>query len=238
MAAVGSKPRAIVIKVGGSFLLKDGSPNVDTLKEIAGTVHEIVEKGFRVVCVVGGGICARQYIAVAEALGANNGVKDLFGILVSRLNARLFIEAYGDGCYSNPIEHLNELRTALQTRNVVCLGGLQPGQSTTAVAALAGEFVSAEAVIFGTDVDGVYTADPNKDPNAKKIDCISYNKLRDLSTGEDNILPGQYRLMDGVCLTILQRDKLKAVILKGNRENYLAAVNGEKIGTLVSADAE
>ena len=67
--------------------------------------------------------------------------------------------------------------------------------STTAVAALAGEFVNAETVIFGTDVDGVYSADPRKDPNAKKHDVISYKSLRALCTGEDNILPGFYSFL-------------------------------------------
>lgn len=50
------------------------------------------------------------------------------GILVSRLNARLFIEAYGDGCFRVPVESLDDLATALQVRDVVVMGGLQPGQ--------------------------------------------------------------------------------------------------------------
>ena len=56
------------------------------------------------------------------------GVKDTMGILVSRLNARLFVEAYGDGCYRVPIERLDDLATSLQIRPVVVMGGLQPGQ--------------------------------------------------------------------------------------------------------------
>eukprot|EP00009_Paramoeba_aestuarina_P007903 CAMPEP_0201520638 /NCGR_PEP_ID=MMETSP0161_2-20130828/12000_1 /ASSEMBLY_ACC=CAM_ASM_000251 /TAXON_ID=180227 /ORGANISM="Neoparamoeba aestuarina, Strain SoJaBio B1-5/56/2" /LENGTH=235 /DNA_ID=CAMNT_0047919087 /DNA_START=54 /DNA_END=761 /DNA_ORIENTATION=+ len=230
---MGDKPKTVVVKIGGSFLLASGEPNVTVLKEIVGTVKEMVKEGYRVVAVVGGGIVARQYIKVAQELGANNGVKDTFGILVSQLNARLFIEAFGDGCYQQPIFELKNISTALQVRPVVCMGGLQPGQSTTAVAALAGEFVNAETVIFGTDVDGVYSADPRKDPNAKKHDVISYKALRVLCTGEDNILPGQYRLMDGVALTILQREKLRARIILGNHENYIAALHGKNVGTLI-----
>lgn len=58
------------------------------------------------------------------------------------------------------------------------------------MAALAAEFIGAQQVIFGTDVDGVYSDDPRKNPAAKKIDRITYEELRVLSTQDDNILPG------------------------------------------------
>lgn len=225
--------RVVVVKIGGSFLLSDGNPNTTVIREMTSTVRVMVGLGFRVVVVVGGGVVARQYIAAASALGANNGVKDTLGILVSRLNARLFIEAYGDGCYQVPVESLEGLAIALQVRNVVAMGGLQPGQSTTAVAALAAEYVNAQEVIFGTDVDGVYTADPRKDPTSKKLDHISYTHLRELCTGEHNTLPGQYRLMDGMALSVLQRQRIKATIIKGTQQNYLGVLMGEKVGTIV-----
>ena len=65
--------KVVVVKIGGSFLLSNGSPNIAVLREIADTIREMVDMGYRVVAVVGGGIAARQYIAAAEALGANNG---------------------------------------------------------------------------------------------------------------------------------------------------------------------
>jgi hypothetical protein len=123
-------------------------------------------------------------------------------------------------------------------RRLVVGGGLQPGQSTTAVAALHAEFQGAEAVIYATDVDGVYTADPRSDPTAKKLDHISYDRLRELTVNVGNSGPGQYRLMDGVALTILERSKLRAVICAGTREVILAAVRGEAgVGTAVGGDA-
>lgn len=135
------------MKLGGSFLLADGKANTQEFAQTAHCVQELVKDGFRVAVVVGGGSVARTYINAAEALGCNNGVKDHFGILVSRLNSRLFIEAIGsEYAFSEPPESLSALRQALQTRPVVVLGGLQPGQSTTAVAALCAEFLSAERV--------------------------------------------------------------------------------------------
>mmetsp|Transcript_25992 Transcript_25992/g.72795 ORF Transcript_25992/g.72795 Transcript_25992/m.72795 type:complete len:235 (+) Transcript_25992:130-834(+) len=227
--------KSVVIKIGGSFLLADGKPNAAILTDMASTIKAIVGMGYRVAVVVGGGIAARQYIAAADALGANAGTKDMMGILVSRLNARLFVQAYGDGCYDVPIENLDDLRVALQVRNVVVMGGLQPGQSTTAVAALAAEYVGAEAVIFGTDVDGVYSADPRKDPTAKLFKEISYQRLRELSTSKENTLPGQYRLMDSVALTILERSGMRANIILGTRDNYLALLEGNAVGTKICA---
>lgn len=125
--------------------------------------------------VVGGGLTARHYIEAANALGSSKGVMDhlgmnlttrysFSGILVSRLNARVFIEALRDeeNVLAEPAENLQQVRSGIQHKKVVVLGGLQPGQSTTAVAALCAEYCSAKMVVYGTDVDGVYTADPNK----------------------------------------------------------------------------
>ena len=164
---------------------------------------------------------------------ASNGVKDFFGILVSRLNARLFIEALSDDLvYSEPAESLQSVRTSLQTKNVVVLGGLQPGQSITAVAALCAEYVKASKIIFSTDVDGVFTADPRKDPEAKLLPQATYDELDALTSGP-NTLPGEYRLIDGVALTILRRSKIYAQILKGSEQNILKAAAGEPVGTLI-----
>jgi len=225
--------RPFVIKLGGSFMLADGKANVKDFVDMASTVRKFVNNGHKIVVVVGGGTTARHYIAAAEALGANNGVKDYMGILVSRLNARLFIEAMGsEYAYSDPPESLPELRKAMQIKPVVVVGGLQPGQSTTAVSALCAEYLNATKVYFCTDVDGVYTADPRKDTNAKKLDLVSYRDLEKL-TGTENSAPGQYRLMDGVAITILERSKIPALIFKGTTEALEKAVGGAQLGTQV-----
>lgn len=165
--------------------MADGRANVKDFVDMAKTIRSQAETGRQLVVVVGGGQTARSYISAAEQLGANNGMKDQFGILVARLNARLFIEALGtDVAFSDPPESLPALRSAMQVRPVVVLGGLQPGQSTTAVSALCAEFTNAERVVFCTDVDGVYSADPRKDPNAKKLDQVSYRELEALTGTE------------------------------------------------------
>eukprot|EP01127_Copromyxa_protea_P012239 TRINITY_DN3170_c0_g1_i1.p1 TRINITY_DN3170_c0_g1~~TRINITY_DN3170_c0_g1_i1.p1 ORF type:complete len:240 (+),score=54.48 TRINITY_DN3170_c0_g1_i1:622-1341(+) len=228
--------KTVVLKIGGSFLLTDAGPDVGQLKEMADTVHSLVKEGFRVIVVVGGGLTARHYIEAASSLNSSKGVMDHLGILVSRLNARVFIEALRDEdvVVSEPAETLQEVRVGIQNKSVVVLGGLQPGQSTTAVSALCAEYCSASKVIYGTDVDGVYTADPNKDPNATKLETISYDALKTLIVTTANSLPGQYRIMDGVALTILERSKIPAEILLGNKKNIMASiVDNERVGTIV-----
>jgi uridylate kinase len=226
--------RTFVIKLGGSFLLAGGAPNASLLTGMATTVKSLADKGHRLVIVVGGGVVARQYVEAAAAVGANNGVKDHLGILVSRLNARLFIEALNDEktVYSEPCETLQQVRASLQLKPIVVLGGLQPGQSTTGVAALCAEYCKAERVIFCTDVDGVYDSDPKKNPAAKRLAEASYEDLRRLTSGS-NALPGEYRLMDGMCLTILERSSIAAQIILGTSEAIISAVEGHNVGTIL-----
>jgi uridylate kinase len=116
---------------------------------------------------------------------------------------------------------------------VVVLGGLQPGQSTTAVAALCAEYLSYDLVLYCTNIPNVYTDDPKKNPDAKKLENVTYKDLQFLC-GLDNSFPGQYQIMDQMALTILERSKMTAVILQGTAENLLSAMKGDNIGTRVS----
>ena len=158
--------------------------------------------------------------------------------MVARLNARMFIEALRDEdlVYSEPAENLQEVRTGIQLKSVVVVGGFQPGQSTTAVSALCAEYCRARMVIYGTDVDGVYTADPHKDPTAKKLSNINYDELRALIVNTDNSLPGKYRIMDGMALTVLERSSIRAEILLGRKETIMNCVNGKHEGTIISSN--
>ena len=224
----------IVLKFGGSLLApnNDGSFNISLVEQMVSMIYDLVPDTIeKLVIVVGGGIVARQYIGAASKLGSNNGTMDYFGILVSRLNARLFIESLDDDiCASEPATSLQDVRKSLQSKPIVVLGGLQPGQSTTAVAALCAEYVNASSVIFCTDVDGIFTSDPRKDPNAKVLLTVTYDEL-DKFTNGDNTMPGEYRIIDSVALTILRRSNIKAKVIRGTPENIYGAISGSDIGT-------
>jgi uridylate kinase len=108
----------VVLKIGGSFLIKPGSsePDVVELRQMASVVGELLasDAARRLVIIVGGGVSARNYIAAASALGSSAGLMDHLGILVSRLNARVFVEALREAnvtdVWPEPAESLQDLR--------------------------------------------------------------------------------------------------------------------------------
>jgi len=113
------------------------------------------------------------------------------------------------------------------------MGGLQPGQSTNTVAALAAEITRAEFLVNGTDVDGVYTQDPKKFPKAKLLRNVQMGKLLDWAmTGE--VFAGKYELLDPLALKIMERAKIPSrfVSLK-DPKNIISALQGGKVGTQV-----
>ena len=118
----------IVLKIGGSFLLnkETNEPEVSSLREMAEVVRDLLAANVarRVAVIVGGGISARNYIGAAGALGASKGLQDHLGVLVSRLNARVFVEALREcdvDAWPEPPESLQVCETChiLQT-NVLC----------------------------------------------------------------------------------------------------------------------
>ena len=130
--------------------------------------------------------------------------------------------------------HLSELNHLVGTGKVVVLGGLQPGQSTNAVAALAAEITRADFLVNATDVSGVYTADPKKDPKAKLLRSVSIEKLLNWAFAGD-VYAGKYELLDPVALKIMQRAKIPTRFVSlEDPSNITSAFRGRDIGTLVS----
>src|SRR2546422_7019287 len=115
----------------------------------------------------------------------------------------------------------------------VVMGGLQPGQSTNTVAALAAEITRAEFLVNGTDVDGVYTRDPKKFPKARLLRTVQMDKLLDWAMSGE-VFAGRYELLDPLALKIMQRAKIPSrfVSLK-DPKNIIGALRGEQIGTMV-----
>lgn len=185
------------------------------------------------VIVTGGGSIARAYIEAAKELGAGNYLLDMVGIEASRLNAWLIIAGLGDEAYPKPVESLEELLTALGRRRKVVMGGLQPGQSTATVAALAAEAVRARALINCANVDAIYDEDPRRSPNARKIPVIKASELAAML--KSNALPGTYELADLWSLEILRRSRIPMYIVDGRRPELLLEVlkSGASPGSLI-----
>ena len=223
----------IAVKLGGfSFPLELG---VEEIKKYGEMFSKLKRDGNKLIVVTGGGKNARKYIEASRKLGANEALCDQIGILVTRLNARLLITSMGDDAYPKVPETIEDLRHYFESGKVIVMGGLQPGHSTNAVTALAAESIGASVLVNVTNVDGVYTADPKKDPKAKKFDEISTDKLLSLISGEE-VSAGSYELLDPVSVRIIERSHIPTWIVSGeDPENILKILKGKHVGTRITS---
>ena len=218
--------KRIVIKLSGSVFAMD---NTKALKDYASFLVKI-SKICQPVVIAGGGKIARHYISHARTSGADESTLDELGIEVSRLNAKLLIYALKNKAYPHPPTNLQEVKHAMDSGLIVISGGLHPGQSTNATAALIAEKVHASEFLNTTDVDGIYDSDPRKNKKAKKFKRIELKNLRKLLVHEESIAGG-YDLMDIVALKVIERSKIKTRILKSDIKNIEKAIKGNSIGT-------
>lgn len=224
---------SIVIKLSGHLLFSE--LDYENIKKYADVVKNIFNEGYRVSVIVGGGKKAREYINVAMKFGINNFERDIIGITLTHVNASLLSYAIGDLAFKPIPKTLSELIESFKylDEKILVLGGLIPGQSTIAVAALVAEAIKAKLIIYATTVDGIYTADPKIHPNAKLIKQINVKELIKLMC-EMKAEAGTYKLFDMVALKIIERSKIPVRVINGyNVDNIVKAVHGEDIGSLV-----
>ncbi len=226
----------LVVKIGGSLLYdENGHAHLDKIRGLAGALRAVMDDGHQLVVVVGGGRPARTFISAARALGANETQCDWIGIKVARLNAELLCAALGEYAYPKIVEDLDELEVARHTGRAVLMGGLIPGQSTNAVAAVAAEIVGADLLLNATNVDGVYDRDP-KESGARKLERVTVSELDRILSG-GGTRAGEYRLFDPVAIRVVGRSHISTVIFNGSDPtNILRIVRGEDIGTRVMPD--
>ena len=222
-----------VLKIGGSLLYdNEGRILVDRVRDYAAAIKSLVKSGHSLVVVVGGGIPARVFISAARELGASEAQCDWLGIKLARNNAELLCAALGDIAYPKIVETLDELEVAARVGKVVLMGGLVPGQSTNAVAAVAAESVNAKMLFNATNVDGVYDHDP-KEPGATRYDTITIKELREVLSG-GSTKAGEYKLFDPVAIRVVERSKIPTVIFDGRKpENLTKVFSDFEVGTLV-----
>ncbi len=217
-----------MIKLSGKVF---GYETAYDLKNYARMLSKISEK-VQPVVVAGGGKVARHYISTARTFGSDEASLDILGIEVSRLNARLMILALGDQAYPAVPEDLEQVSKAVTTGRIVVTGGLHPGQSTNATAALIAEKVKASKFLNATDVNGIYDSDPNKNKGAKLFDKITVKKCIDLLGSEDSAA-GSYDLMDIVALKVIERSKIHTVVLKSDPIVIQNAISRSNVGTRI-----
>ena len=221
----------VVVRIGGSVV---GSPvNVELIGKYVELLKTLKRRGHEVVAVVGGGALAREFIAIAGNLGLNEQAQDEVAISVSRLFAQLFLQKLGNAGCGKVAVTLYEAAECLNKGKIMVMGGLKPGITTDAVAALVAEHVKADLLVKGTDQDGVYDKDPRKHKDAMKLDHLFLDdlcKVLELTKHE----AGLHQVIDPVAIGVLKRSRMKMVVVNGFKpENVLVAVNGENVGTIV-----
>ncbi|CAD7771899.1 Uridylate kinase [Candidatus Methanoperedenaceae archaeon GB50] len=221
----------LVISIGGSVLV--GDLDHERVLAYAKVIKKLASQE-KVFIVTGGGKVARKYINVARRFGASEVACDFIGIEVTRLNASLLVAAIGSlalPVYPEVPTNYREAENAASSSRVVVMGGVAPGQTTDAVSAILAEYVRAEKLLIATSVDGVYTADPRTNPNARKLSRLTPEELVEIVM-KISMGAGTNSPVDPLAAKIIERCRIHTLVFDGTHpENILSAIKGEHIGT-------
>jgi len=189
--------------------------------------------GHQFIVVVGGGSVAREFIKLAREAGLSDDEQDEIAISVSRIFAQILAtKLMGLAAKSVPTS-VDEAAKIFEDDGIAFMGGLKPGMTTDAVAAMAAASINAGLIVKATDQDGIYTKDPRKHSDARKIDELSFDELSGMLE-EDSHRVGIHQILDPEAVRILEKRRIETVVVNGFKpENIISAVNGEKIGTRV-----
>lgn len=214
----------VVISYGGSVFTRvletELEDRVEELRELSDRVEKLI-------VVVGAGTL-KSHIN-ASSPDASQAELDLVGIQATRLNASM-LKTYFDDAHPTIPTTLENVVEAVEYSDLIVMGGTEPGHSTDAVAALAAELIDADVMINATDVDGIYDRDPEEE-GATKFDQMSYSDLLDM-VAQKEVSAGSYALMDLTACKILDRSKIRTVIVNGVEDGELMrALGGDHNGT-------
>ncbi|HUY15318.1 MAG TPA: UMP kinase [Terriglobia bacterium] len=228
----------IVLKLSGEALMGNQGFGVDpeVVRRIASEVQEVRDLGVQVAIVVGGGNFIRG--VAASASGIDRVVADHMGMLATIINALAMqdaLEKFGAHTrvvtaiemreVAEPFIRRRAIRHLEKGRVVILAGGIgNPYFSTDTAAALRAMEIKAEIILKATKVNGVYDADPAKDPEAKMFSRISYL----------DVLSKRLAVMDTTAISLCMDNGLPIIIFNLNVPgNLMRVVTGEKVGSLV-----
>lgn len=232
------KYKRILLKLSGESLMGEQSYGIDNARvlQYAEQIKAIQLMGVEVAVVVGGGNIFRGLSA--EKSGMDRAQADYMGMLATVINSMALQNALETlGVYTRllsaikmeqicePYVRRRAMRHLEKKRVVIFGAGTgNPYFTTDSAAALRAIEIKADVVLKGTRVDGIYTADPEKDPNATKFDTLTFNEVYDR----------ELNVMDMTAFTLCDENSLPIIVFDMNKEgNLMKLMQGEAIGTLV-----
>ncbi|MFN4132934.1 MAG: UMP kinase [Candidatus Hadarchaeales archaeon] len=217
----------VTLCVGGAILAPE-EVNVEVIRKIVDAVEAMVKAGHQVNIVVGGGVIARKYIQKAREIGVPQAEQDKIGIAATRLNAQLLISALGKLAAPDVITTAEAAISASARGLVPVMGGVSPGQTTDAVAAFLAAQSGSDILVFVTDVDGIYTEDPKKNPSAQKIDKMTTEELV-RKFGSEKMTPGMHTVVDPLASRLIHQYRVNTIVIgEKDLDNLLDILRGGK----------
>ncbi len=232
------KYKRILLKLSGQSLAGEKGTGIDTniLNEYVTQIKEIAQQGVEVAIVIGGGNIFRGLGGVE--LGFDRVKGDYMGMLATMINglalesafeaagqdAKLFT-AFNTGPTGERYSKTKVIEAFKQGKVAILTGGTgNPFFSTDSGAALRALEIEADALLKGTRVDGVYTADPEKDPNATKFTNITFNE----------VIEKELKVMDLTAFTMCQQNNMQIYVFDMDIVgNLKKVIDSEEIGTLI-----
>lgn len=228
----------ILLKLSGESLEGSQGYGIDPIRlsEYAGEIKSAVDEGVQVAVVIGGGNIFRGLAGTGEGMDRVQG--DYMGMLATVINSMALqaaLEKLGikvkllSGLTIEPICDKMSRRKAVEhlTRGqvvIIAAGTGNPYFTTDSASALRAIEIHADAILKGTRVDGVYTADPEKDSSAVKYSTLTFDEAYEKGL----------KIMDLTAFTLCRENKMPIVVFNMNQKgNLLKVIKGEAIGTVV-----
>ena len=232
------KYRRVLVKVSGEALMGQGQFGIDigTVDRIAADVKEAADAGTQICMVIGGGNIFRGLAGTAK--GIDRATADYMGMLATVMNAlamQASLERGGLPCRVQSAIHMNNvcepyvrrraIRHMEKGRVVIFAAGTgNPFFTTDTAAALRAAEMACDAMLKATQVDGVYSADPKKDPAAVRYDSLSYHE----------VLARDLQVMDASAISLSRENKIPILVFSLHEKGALAQVlRGQGRATII-----